>query len=282
MTERQVRDYKKIEMPVVTFGKRINEKSSSPGVFASPTGLAIDPTTSYLYICDSENDRVQVFNESFEFLFQISDKMELPFDICIKGNRIYVTQFSSYFLTVYSTDGKYLLSVGRKGDNHLEFDEPCGLDVSTELKRIYIAEYGNDRIHCLNLDLSFHSIIGDLLGARDVKLTPEEIVVLFCRSPSVSLYSYSHQLIREMIPRGDACQLKTPSRFVLDTSSNILITDFKSHCVFVYSYRGDLLHSFGKEGDQKGEFLHPWCSTICPEVGIIVTSDNPNHPIQIF
>ena len=140
----------------------------------------------------------------------------------------------------------------------------------------------NDRIHCLNLDLSFHSIIGDILGVKDVKLTPEEIVVLSIRNPCVSVYSYSHQLIREMIPHGDTCQLKTPARFVLDASSNILITDFKSHCVFVYSYRGDLIHKFGQEGVQKGDFINPRGITICPEGRIIVTSYNPNHPIQIF
>ena len=115
-----------------------------------------------------------------------------------------------------------------------------------------------------------------------MKLTPEEIVVLSCRNPCVSVYSYSHQLIREMIPRGDACQLKNPSRFVLDTSSNILITDFKSHYVFVYSYRGDLLHKFGQQGVQKGDFIQTQCITICPEGRIIVSSINPNHAIQIF
>ena len=130
--------------------------------------------------------------------------MGRPSGICIKGNKVYVTQNSSHLLTVYSTDGKYLLSVGRKGNDHLEFDKPRGLDVSTELNRVYIAEYGNDRIHCLNLDLSFHSIIGDLLGARDVKLSSQEIVVLSIRNPCVSVYSYSHQLIREMILRGDS------------------------------------------------------------------------------
>ena len=52
------------------------------------------------------------------------------------------------------------------------------------------------------LDLSFHSIIDDIYGARDVKLTPEEIVVLSLRNPCVSIYSYSHQLIREIIPFG--------------------------------------------------------------------------------
>ena len=281
VTERQVRDYKKIEMPVVTFGKHIEYMSSSPGVFCYPDGLAIDPTTNYLYICDDGNNRVQVFNKSFEFLFQFSDKMGRPSGICIKRNKVYVTQNSSNLLTVYSTDGKCLESVGGKGKNHLEFDQPRGLDISTEFNRIYIAEFGNHRIHCLNTDLSFHSIIDDIYGAKDVKLTPEEIVVLSCRNPCLSLYSYSHQLIREMVPRGETCQLKLPAKFVLDTSSNILITDFESHCLCVYSYRGEFLHKFGK-GNQKGDFIRPVGITICPQGRIIVTSINPNHPIQIF
>ena len=96
----------------------------------------------YLYICDFGNDRVQVFNKTFEFLFQFSDKMERPSGICIKGSKVYVTQKISHLLTIYSIDGKYLLSVGKKGNDHLEFDKPRGLDVSTELKRVYIAEYG--------------------------------------------------------------------------------------------------------------------------------------------
>ena len=282
VTKRQVRDYKKIEMPVVTFGKHKNTRSSSPGVFGFPKNLSIDPTTSFLYICDSGNDRVQVFNKTFEFLFQFSDKMERPFDICIRGNKVYVTQYSSHFLTVYSIDGKYLLSVGKKGNNHLEFNQLRGLDISTELNRVYIAEFGNDRIHCLNLDLSFNSVIGDLLGAKDVRLTPEEIVVLSCRNLCVFVYSYSHQLIRKMILHGETCQLNNPSRFVLDTSFNILITDYESHCVFVYSYRGDLLHKFGGEGVQKGDFIQPYGIAVFPQGRIIVTSNNPNHPIQIF
>ena len=130
-----------------------------------------------------------------------------------------------------------------------------GLDVSTVLNRIYIAEYGNDRIHCLNMDLSFHSIIDDIYGAKDVKLTPEEIVVLSVQNPCLSIYSYSHQLIREMIPCGETCQLKLPTRFILDKYSNIIITDYKSHCVCVYSYGGEFLHKFGKEGDQEGDFI---------------------------
>ena len=285
VTQEQARDYKKIEMPVATFGKLSKYESSSPGVFGYPIGLIIDPTTNYLYICDQGNSRVQVFNKSFEFVFQFSDKMDRPFGICISRNKVYVTQLVSNLITVYSPDGKYLRSVGGKGKKHLEFDRPRGLDVSAKLNRIYIAEYGNDRIHCLNIDLSFHSII-DIYGTLDVKLTPKEIVVLSGQDLCVSIYSYSHQLIRVMIPRGDTCggncQLILPATFILDNCSNILITDFDSHCICVYSYRGEFLHKFGKEGRQKGDFIKPKCITISPLGKIIISSNNPNHPIQIF
>ena len=134
----------------------------------------------------------------------------------------------------------------------------------------------------MNLDLSFHSIINDIRCTKDVKLTPKEIVVLSYRNTCVSIYSYSHQLIREMIPWGETCQLKSSCRFILNTSFNILITDTKSHCVCVYSYSGEFLHKFGNDGDKKGDFIAPTGITICPQGRIFVTSNNPNHPIQIF
>ena len=269
-------------MPLFTFGKFSKYKSSPPGMFGNPTGLAIDPTTNYLYICDPGKDHVQVFNKSFEFVFLFSDKMQGPVGICINYNKVYVIQIGSTLLTVYSTDGKYLQSVGGEGKDHLEFDGPRGLDVSSELNRIYIAEHSNCRIQSLNLDLSFHSIIDEVLGANDVKITPKEIVVLSCGNTAVSIYSYTHQLIRQMIPHGKTFPLRSPGRFTLDNSSNILITDIKFHCVCVYSYRGEFLRKFGKEGNQKGEFIEPYGITISPEGKIIVTSDNPNHHIQIF
>ena len=114
VTQKEVRDYKKIEMPVVTFGKHSKYRSSSPGVFCCPTGLTIDPTSHYLYICDEGNNRVQVFNKSFEYIFQFSEMIDVPLGICIKHNKVYVTQLRSNLLTVYSTDGKYLKSVGGK------------------------------------------------------------------------------------------------------------------------------------------------------------------------
>ena len=290
-----IRDYKEIGDPVAVFGKHFRQTlfwnniraltsvlTSSPGVFCYPNGIAINPVKNSIYICDGGNHRVQVYNKSFGFEFQFSEEMNSPAGICIKHNKVFVTQFSSHCLNVYSTKGKYLSSAGVKGKKGLEFDEPRGLDISTEKYRIYIAEYENDRIQCLNLNLTFNSFIDDIYGAMDVKLTSNEIVVLSLRNSCVSLYTYSHQLIREMIPRGEGNPIVSPFSFILDEAASILITDFENNCVSVFSFGGDLIHRFGRKGEKRGEFIEPMGIAIDYQKRIIVGSQNPNHCLQIF
>ena len=98
----------------------------------------------------------------------------------------------------------------------------------------------------------------------------------------MSIYTYSHQLIREMVPKGEGNPVVAPSFFVLDKSLNILITDFKNHCVSIFSFGGELMHRFSKEGEKKGELLEPTGVTIDVEGRILVASQNPEHCIQIF
>ena len=276
-----IRNYKEIGEPVVVFGKHSKE-GSSPGVFGCPGGIAINPENNSIYICDGYSNRVQVYSKSFEFVFQFNDKMKSPICICIKQNKVYVTQFDSHCLNVYSTEGKYLRSVGIKGKKKLEFDTPRGLDISTDRDRIYIAEFNNDRVQCLNLNLKFNSFIEAIYGASDVKLTSNEIVVLSLRNPCVSLYTYSHQLIREMIPIGEGNPFLIPLFLILDEASNILITDIERYCVFVFSFGGELIHRFGREGGKRGEFIIPRGIAIDFQGRVIVSSENPDNCIQLF
>ena len=276
-----IRNYKEIGTPVVVFGKH-SKMGYSPGVFGCPLGITINPENNSIYICDGGYNRVQVYNKSFEFVFQFNEKLKFPAGICIKQNKVYVTQFSSHCLNVYSIEGKYLKSVGVKGKRKLEFCKPRGLDISTDRDRIYIAEFENKRIQCLDLDLKFNSFIDNIFGVRDVKLTSNEIVILSLRNPCVSLYTYSHQLIRNMIPLGKCSRIVSPYSIILDEAANILITDTKNHCVFVFSFEGELIHRFGREGEERGEFIMPAGIAIDSKGRIIIASENPNHCIQIF
>ena len=160
--------------PLMVACKHSSSESTSPGVFYHPRSISIDPQTDNIYIiCDSSNACVD-FKE-----------MDWPDGICIILSKVYVTKLWINSLNVYSTEGKFLNSVGKGGKEKLEFYWPRGVAVSDEKAIIYICDSGNDRIQCLNLDLTFHSFIEDIRYPRDVKLTSDEVVVLTSGDPCV-------------------------------------------------------------------------------------------------
>ena len=279
---REVPDYKEKGNPVMVAGKHRNNNSLTPGEFYYPYLIAIDSETNNIYICVRGNNRVQVFNESLKLLFTFSDKMSLPHGICINLNRVYVTQLRTYYLTVYSTEGKYIQSVGRGGNKELEFNYPTGVAVSTVNNLIYICDNLNNRIQCLNLNLTFNSFIPKVTYPRDIKLTSEDIVVLTAKNPCIQFYKYSHQLIRQIITQGEGNQVIDPLYFCLDREFNILMSDFSANSVMIFSNSGELLNKLGKRGEGRGDFISPTGIATDREGRIIVVSRNPEYCIQKF
>ena len=282
MSSKLISEYKKKGVPLAVFGKNSNKISKSPGLFCNAEGISVDD--GLFYICDYGNDRVQVFDRMFQFLFVFSERMNRPVGICILQENVYVTQSKGCSLNMYSLQGKLLSSVGKEGNGELEFKDPRGVAVSTEWRRIYICEFCNNRVQCLNLDLSFNCFISDIYNAMDVKLTAEDIVVLGSENLCVRIYNASHQLSRQMISKGEdsANHVWAPNRFLLDSDFNIILTDRSRHCVCIFSYTGALIHKFGREGEEKGEFIGPIGITLDSEGRIVVASHNANHCIQLF
>ena len=271
-------DYKEKGNSVIVAGKRRNNTSSTPGEFFSPNSVAIDSETNNIYVCDGGNNRVKAFNESLEFLFTFSDQMNAPRGVCVNLSRVYIAQYGANSLSVYSTEGKYIQSVGRRGNKELEFIRPKGVAVSTVNNLIYICDYSNNRIQCLNLNLTFNSLIPQVNLPRDSKLTPKDIVVLTAGSPCIQFYNYSHQLIREIVTQGEGNQVINPMYFCLNKELNILMTDLSAGSVLIFSNNGDLLYKLGKRGD----FIFPTGIAMDREGRIIVVSHNPEHCVQIF
>ena len=276
-----IRDYKEIGDPVAVFGKHNKKKSSLPGVFCRPSDIAINPLNNYIYICDPGNNRIQVYNESFQFLFIFDDRMGSPLGICL-NQFLYVTQYHSNCLNVYSTQGKYLTSVGQHGENDLEFDHPLGIVVSTERDRIYIADHLNDRVQCLSLNLQFISAITGINGPLDLQLTLNEVLVLSKRNPCLTLYTYSHEPIRHIIPRGEGYPIIIPHCLFLDGSNTIFISDKEGHLVSVFSFEGVFIYSFGRGRDSRKDFIKPRGIAMDARGRILVLTENSDNCVQLF
>ena len=218
-------DYRKKGEPVVSAFKHSNYQSTEAGVFCCPYALTIEANSKNIYVCDFGNNRVQVFSDSLEFIFDFSENMHGPDGICISENKVYVIQSASHCLNVYSIDGKLLQSVGKEGKTKLEFSIPMGVEVSTVNNLIYVCENANNRIQCLNLNLTFNSFILHIYGPKDIKLTQNEILVLKAGYQCICIFNYLHEFVREMIGCGEGTHLTIPLYFCLDQQNNILMTD---------------------------------------------------------
>ena len=252
------------------------------GVFFLPKSIAFDSGTNQVFVCDGGNNRVQVFTKSFEFEFEFNKKMNLPEGICINRDLVYVVQLWNHSLNVYSTKGKLFQSVGSEGKKALEFKDPTSVAVSNMFNLIYVCDKNNNRIQILTMKLTFHSYISHVTRPQDIKLTSDGIIVLKHGDKCISIYNYIHELLREIIPCGKGLKVLEPGSFCLDLQCNILMTDYAGHCVSIFSPTGELMHTFGKKGNGRGEFINPTGIVLDSEHRIIVTSENPKHCIQLF
>ena len=269
--------------PVLVACKFKRDAFRGNSVFKSPTAVAIHPLTKNIYVIDALNNRVQVFDSSCNFLFTITQSMDYPAGICFHDSRMYVTQFTGNVITVYTEEGGLVQSIGSLGDSMLQFKSPLGICYSSYNDAFYVCERDNDIVQVLNSDMSFNSFIPGLVKPVDVKAMRKELFVLDRQNPCFHVFNYEHQLIREIISLGDeGCQVCKPVHFCLDTLSNILLTDYTTCRVIIFSKEGKQIYKFGKEGKRPGCFIEPRGIALDSEGRIIVASQNPDHCIQFF
>ena len=172
----------------------------------------------------------------------------------------------------------YMLAAGKKGDERLEFHWPRGIAVSSG-NIVYICDWANNRIQCLNSDLSFNSIVSSVKGPKDIKLTPDNVIILTEDNNCIRFYDYQHRLCREIITR------ERQSSFSLipglNSDYNIVLTDLHASCISIFSSTGELLNRHKRSADNR-DTLQPISVAVDSQNRIIVTSRNPNYCVQMF
>ena len=130
--------------PVVRIG---GKQSSEEGMFYCPCGVAVDYQTGNIYVSDTNNPRVQVFDNNGRYLYKFGDKMNIPCSIAISENRVFVSQYISDCVSVHDLNGTIITLLGRiiritHIDVSIHFID-CDLNWTMQMDSICIVQLGS-------------------------------------------------------------------------------------------------------------------------------------------
>ena len=105
-----------------------------------------------LYVADTLNHRIQVFNREGGFLSKWGrqgrneGEFDMPWGIEVDGQgNVYVADWRNHRIQKFSPDGQFLMCVGSPGSGEGELDHPSSVAVDKE-GIIYVADWGNERL----------------------------------------------------------------------------------------------------------------------------------------
>ena len=268
--------------PILTAGKKGEGEKELNG-----SGLSLDEVNEKVYIADTINHRVQVLSFQGGFLSHFGEEvLSYAWGISVSEDYIFVTDIGSHTLFQFCKNSHQLLNrAGGEGSNEGQLYFPMGFSVDWN-EDVFVADESNSRVSVFSSLLHYKHTIGQgsLSSPQDVKLTTDKVVVLD-RSPNcIHFFSRSGDLLTSCVSqgKGQECLVYLPAFFCLDCEQNILVSDCFHHVIKILSSSGELLHSIGRKGKEKGEFTEPYGVAISKSGILFVLSDNTNYSLQLF
>ena len=144
---------------ILVFNSRHEQESSfGADVLARPGGIALDRENRFLYVVDTENDQVVVFDaDSFKLLRRIGvsgkkhtltapGTFSLPTNVAVdrEGN-VFVTDTLNNRVEIFDADGNFISMFGKHGDGPGYFARPKGIAVDCD-GHIWVVDTYQDRV----------------------------------------------------------------------------------------------------------------------------------------
>ncbi len=276
------------------------------GQFQYPHVLTLSPQGA-LYVADSGNRRIQVFDETGQFLRTWGSDLwdAIPqgqlFEIwglaVSDSGRVYVADTWSHRILVFDTMGKLITQFGQFGTTEDDVNAAPGAfwgprDIIVDKDGfVYVADTGNKRIQKFDADGNFVQAWG---GGGIVPGRFEEPVGLaFDIEGNIYVADIWNQRIQKFDPNfnplwqwevkdgWDSENAINKPYLAVDHQGRIFVTDPENYRVIVYDTEGQLLATFGQFGQDIQSFRLPIGIEIGSE-GQIFVVDYENHRVMRF
>ncbi len=221
------------------------------GQFYAPTGIAISPTTGDIYVADTGNNRVQIFNSSGMYQSQFgttgsgNGQFNHVFDLAIDSlGNIYTNEENNNRIQKFNSSGVYQSQFGSSGSGSGQ----------------WLGSHG------IAIDSADNIYVGDTVGHRIQKFNSSGV--------------YQSQFGSSGSGNG---QFGTLEDITIDSQDNIYVTDgFNNYRVQKFNSSGVYQSQFGSLGSGNGQFSQPFGIAVSTSTGNIHVADFGNNRIETF
>lgn len=189
--------------------------------------------------------------------------LQLPSDVAVHKNKIYVVDGSHHRIVVYDLQGKFLFTFGNPGDKPGQLNYPVGIDVAKD-NRVYVADSGNHRIQIFSdkgVFLSGFAVKHDDKHGRPIDvLRHSKTGNLIVSSSDHHLLTYSTKgkLLKKWGSNGTSRgEFRYPATLSELKDGRIAVVDVLNSRVQVFNTNGSLSLVVGKWGVLPGQLFRP-------------------------
>lgn len=284
----------------------------APGQFTFPRAVAVDGQ-GRIYVADSGNNRVQIFNPDGTFLRQFGSTCKLdtkegcqgdgrgqfnePWGIAVDGEgNIYVADTWNHRIQKFDRDGQFITmwgvfeSTGGELGKPFAFYGPRQVIVGRDGK-IYVMDTGNKRVQAFNPDGSFFTQFGG--GGVTEGLFDEPTGIAQDAAGNWYIADTWNRRIQKLNERGAylaqwpiygwaSNSVVNKPQLAADQQRGIIYaTDPENYRVLAFGMDGAPRFAFGQYGNDAESFTMPVGIAVGPD-GRIYVADGDAHRIMVF